>query len=70
MLISYPWGHIEANDHLFEAIFHDGTPLLSVRNPVSGSYLLVDVVSKSVMKQVWRDILKAHVKWLQTEVGD
>jgi hypothetical protein len=70
MLTSYVWGHIEANDYLFEAVFHDGTPLLSVRNPVSGGYFIVTRTPGSVAKQVWRDIMEAHAKWLKEKAGD
>jgi len=70
MLTSYVWGHIEANDHLFEAVFHDGVTLLRVRNPVSGSYLIIDQASRSITKQVWRDIMEAHAKWLEEKAGD
>jgi hypothetical protein len=70
MLTSYVWGHIEANDYLFEAIFHDGTPLISVRNPVSGGYFILSGGNGSVAKQVWRDIMEAHVKWLKEKGGE
>ena len=69
MLTSYKWGHIQADDHMFEAVFHDGIALLRVRNPVSGSYFIIDQVSRSVPKQVWRDIAKAQVTWLEEHGG-